>query len=148
MQQMRLAFQKGHNRSDKDIPLSIRLLGLRERFQICRHAIPVEEDKMLLAMSALKVSFARIHLACNAGFCLSLFCALLSPNPVYLNSHKTKCSRWTSNAVFPKWLPMPLLPGKTSGRRRQFPQRVFVSSLPWRAWHGSLLAVNLKAELC
>lgn len=138
MQLVRLSFQKGHNRSDKDIPLSIRLLGLRKIFEICRHTILVEENKMLLDMSALKISFAWIHLACNAGFCFSLHCGLLriNPNPVNLNSQKAKCSWWTSNAVFPKWLPMLLLPGKTSGRRWQFPQWVFVSSLWWHAGDG------------
>lgn len=138
MQLVRLSFQKGHNRSDKDIPLSIRLLGLRKIFEICRHTILVEENKMLLDMSALKISFAWIHLACNVGFCFSLHCGLLriNTNPVNLNSQKAKCSRWTSNTVFPKWLPMLLLPGKTSGRRRQFPTWVFVSSLWWRAGDG------------
>lgn len=138
MQLVRFTFQKGRNQSDKDIPLSIRLLGLRKVFEICRHAILVVENKILLDMSALKISFAWIHLACNTGFCFSLYCALLrtNPNPLYLSSHKTKCSWWTSDVVFPKWLPMPLLPGKTSGRRWQFPQWVFVSSLWWCAGDG------------
>lgn len=105
MQLVRLTFQKSHNWFDKDILLSVRLLGLKKIFEICRHAILVVENKMLLRMSALKIVFAWIHLACNVGSCLSLYCTLLkiNPNPIYFNCSQSVFSWWTPNVVFPKW---------------------------------------------
>lgn len=65
MQLERLTFQKGHNDSDEDVALPIGLLGFRKIFEICRHTVPLVENKMLLDISALKSSFAWIRLGCN-----------------------------------------------------------------------------------
>lgn len=58
MQPVRLTFQKGHKWPDEDIALSSRLLGLRKIFEICRQAILVVENEMLLDKAAPQISFA------------------------------------------------------------------------------------------